>query len=41
MLMLIATYSFSAEADRTSAHARGFDAGTPFMNVTLAERLAR
>ena len=41
MFMPIATYSFSAEADRTSAHARGLDAVTPFMNVTLAERLAR
>ncbi len=41
MLMLIVTYSFSAEADRTPAHARGFDAVTPSQNVTLAERLAR
>ncbi len=41
MLMLIATYSFSAKADRHAAQLRGADAGTPLMNVTLAERLAR
>ncbi len=37
----IATYSFSAEADRTAAHVRGLDADAPFMNVTLAERFPR
>ena len=41
MLMLIATYSFSAQADRHAARVRGADAGMPLMNVTLAERLAR
>jgi hypothetical protein len=41
MLMLIATYSFSAQADRHAARVRGADVGTPLMNVTLAERLAR
>jgi hypothetical protein len=41
MIMTTATYSFSAEADRKPAHVRGLDATAPFMNVTLAERLAR
>ncbi len=38
----IATYSFSAGADRMTAHVRGLDADAPFMNVvTLAERFPR
>jgi hypothetical protein len=41
MPMPIATYSFSAKADRKAAHVRGADADAPLTNVTLAERLAR
>ncbi len=41
MITTTTTYSFSAEADRKSAHVRGLDAMAPFMNVTLVERLAR